>query len=285
MQSHTVTASGGTDKNTFFYSLQYLNQEGTLIETCEKRYQLRVNNTYSLLNNHFRFGEAGYVYYRENNGGSPYNQQQEGGSISYTYRQLPLIPVYDIAGNYGGGYDGPGGEPLGNGSNPVAQQQQTANNNSKFWSMQGTVFAEADFLKHFTARTAFSGNATNNFFYYAGYNPYQDYESHGNANNYTEASNYYWNYNYTNTLSYKQTFGKHSITAFAGWELKNTGGAQLGVYATNFVSLDPNFINVGKTTNPSSINLNGSQTTNTASLLLQSRFSDVLTMLMLINTC
>ncbi len=125
-QSHTVTASGGNDKKTYLYSLQYLNQQGTLIETFEKRYQARVNNTYSLLNNHFRFGESGYVYYRENNGGSSYNQQQEGGSISYTYREMPIIPVYDIRGNYGGGFDGPSGEPLGNGSNPLSVQAATA---------------------------------------------------------------------------------------------------------------------------------------------------------------
>src|SRR6202012_472417 len=135
-QSHTVTASGGTDKSTFLYSLQYLNQEGTLIETFEKRYQARVNNTYSLINNHLRFGESGYVYYRDNNGGSPYNQQQEGGSISETYREMPLIPVYDVGGNYGGGFAGPSGEPLGNASNPVAIQTRSMNDRNKTWNMQ-----------------------------------------------------------------------------------------------------------------------------------------------------
>ena len=41
------------------------------------------------------------------------SQQQEGGSISYTYREMPIIPIYDVQGNFGGGYDGPTGEPLG----------------------------------------------------------------------------------------------------------------------------------------------------------------------------
>jgi len=257
-QSHTITASGGTDHSTFLYSLQYLDQQGTLIETFEKRYQLRVNNTYSLFNNHFRFGENGYVYYRENNGGSPYNQQQEGGSISETYREMPLIPVYDVSGvNYGGGYDGPSGEPLGNASNPVAVQQRSANNLNRTWNMQGTVFAEADFLKYFTARTSFSGNAQNNFYYFAGYNTYENYESHTSPNSYDEASNYYFNYNFTNTLSYKETFGKHVISAFAGYEIKQTGGQQVGGYATNFISLDPAYVSLNQTTLPSSISLSG----------------------------
>ncbi len=202
-QSHSITASGGSDKNTYLYSLQYLNQQGTLLETFEKRYQARVNNVYSLLNNHVRFGEAGYVFYRENNGGSSYNQQQEGGSISNTYREMPLIPAHDIQGNYGGGYDGPTAEPLGNGANPLAQQERTKNDRAKSWNMQGTVFAEADFLKYFTARTAFGGNAGNTFYYFTTYNPYENYEPHTNPNGYTEVAQYYFNYNWTNSITYK----------------------------------------------------------------------------------
>jgi TonB-dependent starch-binding outer membrane protein SusC len=256
-QSHSVTASGGTDHSTFLYSLQYLDQDGTLIDTYEKRYQLRVNNTYSVLNNKVRFGENGYVFYRNNVGGSSYNQQQEAGSISETYREMPIIPVYDVAGNYGGGYDGPSGEPLGNASNPVAIQQRSANNLNRTWNMQGTVFAEADFLKYFTARTAFSGNANNNFYQIVGYNTYENYESHTSPNNYDEAANYFYNYNFTNTLTYKQSFGKHTISAFAGYEIKKTGGQQVGGYATNFTSLDPAFLSLNQTTLPTSISLQG----------------------------
>ena len=192
MQSHTVTASGGNDKNTYLYSLQYLNQQGTLIETFEKRYQARINNIYSLFDNHFRFGESAWMYYRQNRGGYSGNQQQEGGSISFTYREMPIIPVYDIKGNYGGGYAGPTGEPLSNASNPVAIQQRQQYDLDQSWNIQGTVFAEADILKHFTIRTAFGGNTNNDFNHYAAYNPYEDYESHGNPNGYSETANYFF---------------------------------------------------------------------------------------------
>ncbi|MDP9046959.1 MAG: TonB-dependent receptor [Bacteroidota bacterium] len=254
-QSHTITASGGSDKSTFLYSLNYTNQHGTLLESFFKRYQLRVNNTYSLLNNHLRFGENGYVFYTESNGNAPGNQQQEGGSISYTYREMPLIPAYDVAGNFGGGYDGPSGEPLGNGSNPLAIVERGKNDRGRSWNMQGTVFAEADFLKYFTARTAFGGNANNTFFYFTGYNPYNDYESHSNPNAYTEVALYNFQYNFTNSLSYKQSIGKHNIAAFAGFEIRQTGGQQLGASATTFVTLDPNFLTVRATTLPTSIGL------------------------------
>lgn len=256
-QSHSLSASGGSDKSTYLYSVQYLNDQGTLINTYEKRYQARVNNTYSLLNNHLRFGETGNVVYKEGNGNSPYNQNQEGGSISYTYREMPLIPAYDIAGNYGGGFAGPSGEPLGNGSNPLAIAMRSINDRSRTWNMQGTLFAEADILKYFTIRSAFGGSTGNTFYYYTGYNTYENYESHTSPNSYQEAANYFFRWNWTNSINYKETFGKHTISAFAAYELKESGGQQLGVGATTFVTLDPAFLTVGATTLPTSINLGG----------------------------
>lgn len=256
-QSHTITASGGNDHDTHLYSLQYLNQQGTLLESFEKRYQVRLNNTFSLFNNHFRFGENGWVYYRQNRDGYTGNQQNEGGSISETYREMPIIPVYDIAGNYGGGYDGPSGEPLSNASNPVAMQQRTMNDLYQQTNVQGSLYAEADLMKHFTLRTEFGGDLSNDFNHYAGYNTYENYESHTNPNSYAETASYSYAYNWTNTLSYKQIFGKHSISAFAGYEIRQNGGQQVGGYATNFVTLDPNFVTIAATTAPTSIALGG----------------------------
>ena len=258
-QSHSITASGGNDHSTFLYSIQYLDQEGTLIYTYEKRYQARVNNTYSLFNNHLRFGETGYVFYRANNGGSSYNQQQEGGSISWTYREMPIIPAYDIAGNYGGTWDSSTGEPLGNASNPLSVQSQTQYNVYNAWNMQGTVFAEADILKGLTFRTAFSGNANNFFNSYSTANLYEDSENHTSLNNDTEVSGYSFSYNYLNSLTFKRNFGKHSLNVFGAFEIKDNGGQQLGAAANTYVNMDPNFLTVNQTTNPTSINI-GSNT-------------------------
>jgi TonB-linked SusC/RagA family outer membrane protein len=254
-QRQTITASGGNDHSTFLYSLDYLNDDGTLIETFEKRYSARVNNTYSFLNNHLRFGESGYVYYENNNGGYTGDQQQEGGSISYAYRALPILPVYDIAGNYGGTYDGPSGEPLGNGTNPVQIQQQQANQFSKNENIQGQVFAEADIAKYFTVRTAFGGNY-NSF----GYNsiaeiPYESYESHGNPTGYTEVDGFSSAFNFTNTLNYKETFGKSVVSALGGYEIRETQGQQLGVSDTELPFLTTSYLTVATTTAPTTISL------------------------------
>lgn len=240
-QMHTVTASGGSDKSTYLFSLNYLNQQGTLIDTYEKRYAVRLNTTFSAANNHIRIGEAGSVTYRENNGGYGGSQQQEGGSISYTYREMPVIPVYDIAGNYAGGYEDGKGEPLGNGSNPVAVQQRTADNHAHFVIVQGNLFAEADITKHLMAKTSFGGTLFNQYYWGLSYNTYENEESHASANGNNENEQMSSAYNWTNLLQYKQVFGKHNIQAIAGYEQRYTAGREFHAQSQNLFSLDPAF--------------------------------------------
>jgi TonB-linked SusC/RagA family outer membrane protein len=253
IQSHNITASGGTDKNTYLFSLGYLDQQGTLIDTYLKRYQARINSTFAL-NDHIRIGETAYMFYREtpygnSNGYGGYGNQAENNAISMSYRIMPQIPVYDIAGNFGGTYDGPGGEPLGNAANPVAQQYRTKDNYDKTWQIQGTAFAEADFLKHFTARTQFSGTYFNDWEYgFSSLNAYNDYENHGTSNGYFENSRYQSTYNWTTTVNYKQIIGKHNISAIAGYEQREFYGRFLSGVSQSLFSVDPDYANVSNGT-------------------------------------
>ncbi len=240
-QMQTLTASGGGDKSSYLFSVNYLDQKGTLLNNYEKRYQVRMNTLFNV-KDHIRVGENAYVTYRQNNGGYNGTQQQEGGGISYTYRELPLIPIYDIAGNYGGAYDGPKGEPLGNGYNPYAVQARQSTNAADFVTVQGNLFAEADIAKYFTARTSFGVNLYNQYYHYITYNNYENFENHTSPNQDLEDDQTSYRYNFTNTLIYKETFGKHSIQVLGGFEFKKTGGREVQATAQNFFSLDPNYV-------------------------------------------
>jgi len=240
-QQHTLSASGGNDKSTYFFSANYVNQQGTMLNTYEKRYAIRMNTTFSV-KNHVRFGENAFVTFKDNNGGYNGSQQNEGGSIAYTYREMPIIPVFDVAGNFGGGYDGPTGEPLGNGSNPYAIQARQKNNRAHFVLVQGNVFAEADVLKDFTLHTSLGFNLYNQYWYAFGYNTYENYESHASPNGVDEEEQYSTQYNWTNTITYKHSFGKHNVQVFGGFELKQSGGRQFHASAQNFFSMDPNYV-------------------------------------------
>jgi TonB-linked SusC/RagA family outer membrane protein len=246
-QQHTITGSGGTDKSTYLFSLNYVNQQGTLLNDYEKRYAARVNTTTSALNNHIRFGESGFVTYEENNGGYNGTQQNEGGAIAYTYREMPIIPVYDVSGiQFGGGYDGPTGEPLGNGSNPYQLQVEQATNNAHYVRVEGNIFAEADIAKYFTVRTSIGGLLYNQYYWNIGYNPYSNFETHTNANGNSENEQMSTNYNWTNTIRYKESFGKHNIEALGGFEVKDNHGREFHAYNSGLFSLDPNYVELGQ---------------------------------------
>ena len=240
-QQQTLTASGGSDKSSFLFSINYLNQKGTLLNNYEKRYQARLNTTFSV-KDHIRFGENVYITYRENNGGYNGTQQHEGGSIAYTIREMPIIPVFDVAGNYGGGYTGPKGEPLGNGSNPYALLARQKDNLARFVTIQGSVFAEADITKHVTLRTLYGVNLYNQYYYNYGFNTYENYESHTSPNSLLEDDQLAFNYNWTNTVNYKQTFGKHDLQILGGYEVKASNGREVQASAQNFFSTDPNYV-------------------------------------------
>ncbi len=248
-QQHTLTATGGSDKSTYLFAFNYVNQQGTLLSNYEKRYQVRVNTNTSVFNNHVRFGETGMVTYRENQGGYNGSQQQEGGIIAYTYREMPIIPVYDVSGKqFGGGYDGPNGEPLGNGSNPYAiafRSTTESGTNAHFVYVEGNIFAEADLGKYFTIRTSIGGRLYNQYYWNLTYNPYEDFESHGNANGNSENEQMSSVYNWTNTIKYNQTFGKHKIQVLAGYEQKQTAGRQFSASNSSLFSLDPNYVQLG----------------------------------------
>jgi TonB-linked SusC/RagA family outer membrane protein len=241
-QSHTITGSGGNDKSTYLFALEYLNQQGTLLNNFDKKYQARVNTTTSVLNNHVRFGETGFVTYTEANGDYNGTQQQEGGPIAYIFREMPIIPVYDVAGNYGGGYDGPSGEPLGNGSNPYAILARNSTNHEHFVRVDGNIFAEGDFAKYFTVRTSIGGELYNQYYWNIGYNSYENYESHGSPNSASENEQLSSNYIWTNTIKYQETFGKHNIQVLGGYEQRENHGRQFSASAQGFFSLDPNYV-------------------------------------------
>ena len=58
--------------------------------------------------------------------------------------------------------------------------------------------------------------------YYNDINPttYENYESHANPNEIDEHEQMSSDYIWSNTATYKESFGKHNLTVFAGYEQK-----------------------------------------------------------------
>ena len=245
IQSHNVSASGGSDKSSYLFSVGYFDQQGTLISTYLKRYDVRINTTFNLAHN-FRIGENAYLFYKENpnvnnNAGVTGSGNINEGVIATTYREQPIIPQFDIKGNYGGS----GGPELGNSSSPYADQNRLNNNKAYVWDMVGNVWAELDILKHFTARTSFGGTMDNGYFYNFGYRTYENAENNS-SNGFSENAYYNTNWTWTNSLTYSNVFAeKHSIKLFGGVENVYQYGRGVGGTSLTYFTTDPNYWTLG----------------------------------------
>jgi TonB-linked SusC/RagA family outer membrane protein len=234
IQNHTVTVSAGSDKSSYLFSMNYFNQQGTLINTYLKKYDVRANTVFNVKDN-IRIGENADLVYRQNPG---FTNQNEGNAISFAYRIPPIIPVYDIMGNFAGTH----APFLSNAENPVANQKRTVNNRSNSWSMIGNVFADVDFLKHFTAHTSFGGTVENYDYWSFSPTPYNNAEGASNANSFSQGAGYNSLWQWTNTLTYSNVFGLHNIKILAGLESKKMYNRGLSAGRIKYFSTDPNYL-------------------------------------------
>ena len=254
IQNHNLSMSGANDASRFFLSLNYFNQQAITIFNFYKRYTARLNSEFNVKQN-IRVGENLQVFSAEAN--QPGNNN-EGSIVAQTFRPMAMIPVFTIKpGDYAGTAGGWGYGTWGNAKNPVALLDRNKNNRNNNVNIFGNIYAEVDIARHFTARSSFGGSINNaNSFSF----PFIEYEHVENNANTTYTENFIKNNNWiwTNQLSYKGNFGKHSISALAGEEAQKSGGRQVIGASTGFYSYNYQpFINLG---NGLTQNLGGSQT-------------------------
>ncbi|MEP7230002.1 MAG: TonB-dependent receptor [Ginsengibacter sp.] len=244
-QSHNVSVSAGSDKSSYYFSLGYLNQEGIAKFQFLKRYSVRANTQFNI-GDKIRVGENAYIFYKTN---PTYGNQGEGSPYSVAFREDAIIPVYDIKGNFGGTKS----LGLGNAQNPYANIYRSKDNRNNNWDIQGNVFAEVDFLKHFTARTSFGGTMDNYYYYYFNYVGYENAEGNTGSNSFHEGAGYGTGWTYTNTVTYNNTFGQHSVKVLLGTEAVNYHGRSLEAGRSNYFSENPNYwiLNTGSPTGQS----------------------------------
>jgi TonB-linked SusC/RagA family outer membrane protein len=242
--NHNITVSGGApDKSRYMFSFNYLNQQGIEIDNFYKRYTVRANTEFNVKKN-IRIGENIQIYTSEANSAG---NNGEGTEIGYAYRIMPLIPVYNINGDFAGTK----GSNLGNAHNPVAVRERAKNNRGFNFNLFGNMYAEVDFLKHFTARTNLGGTySTYNYYNY----PSLEYENSENSVNtiYGEGFGKSTEWVWTNQVNYKNSFGDHNISVLAGTEAIEDKGRQIDGQRSGFFSY----------TNLNYITFNSASTTN-----------------------
>jgi TonB-linked SusC/RagA family outer membrane protein len=237
IQNYQLSATGGGENALYTFSGGYLNQKGTLKYTGFTRYNFRSNTQISAFNKKVRFGENAQYSYSEGYGlgvnpNVPGEYQDQGSAIGWAYRIPTIIPVYDIMGNFAGSR----GSQLGNAENPVAFLYRGKDNKNKSNFFFGNAFAEADIIDGLIARTNFGLR-------YENYNgmtlvyPNLEFSEGSNTNSLSENEGYNTEWTWTNTLTYKKIFNKHSVSLLAGSEAIRSRTRQLTAGRNSFFIL------------------------------------------------
>ncbi|MDQ3292243.1 MAG: SusC/RagA family TonB-linked outer membrane protein, partial [Bacteroidota bacterium] len=241
IQNHQLGVSGGNESGRYAMSVNYFNQQGIMIHTGFKRYSLRANTEFNV-NKRIRVGENFQVAVGDRIV-QPGSNGFENNPTSFAYRIQPLIPVYDVAGNFAGTR----GTDLDNSNNPVSMLYRNKDNHQKEIRLFGNAYAEVDILKNLTAKTSFGVDY--NLYNYRNYT-FRDYESAEarGSNSLQTTNNYEWTWTWFNTLTYNTTFGEnHRLNFLIGTEAIKDYHEFFDASRTNFASdeLDNRYLSGG----------------------------------------
>lgn len=268
MQDHTLAISGGTNSGSYRISANYFDQDGTLIDTYFKRYSLRANSQWTV--GKLTIGESLNLG-RVETVGPPGGNQREGGPILSIIKAQPVIPVFDIAGNFAGGKS----NGLSNGPNPVRRQRINSNDVGTFDQLQGSVFGAFEVIPGLTAKTQFGFNISNSFS--QNFNDITPEESEPNfVNNYSQNFGRGTDWVWTNTLTYNRVLNeRHNLNALLGYEaIKQSGRNIFGSYGDYFLTELPLRFLQPALANPETRQINSSGGQNTlASVFGQINYS------------
>ncbi len=144
--NHQVSIAGGGDKNTYNFSLGYLNQEGIVETNKYTRYTARLQNDFQIMKSF----KMGYTV----TAGASTSDDIPGSIFRQMFAAYPVLPVYYADGSYGD----PGDYPLGDGAkfNPQVTLDYF-DQESKNYRLTGNFFGELKFARKFTFRTSIGG--------------------------------------------------------------------------------------------------------------------------------
>lgn len=245
VEEYSLQVSGGTENTRYSITGSYLNNEGILIHTGYSRYNLRTNLDFNLTD-WAQIGTSLGATLGEIRGTTG------TGAINAALRFHPMLPVYDIMGNFAG-TKSPG---TGNQNNPVAIQYRNQDDRTRQMRLLASTYAQFDILDRLNFRTTLgvdlNDNQSKN---YGRANPEFTQTNFGNS--YSESSSGRFQYNWSNTLNFIDTFrDSHSISFLVGSELvsyyADSFSASRNTYA--FEDVDYMVLNAGESNQTNSGN-------------------------------
>ncbi len=237
VQDHQISFSGGTQKTTYYISMNYMNQEGIMKNTDFSRYGTRINLK-SDLTDKFSVGfNASGSFTEDNFIANGFGINEWAGPLYSAYNFDPTLAILDDEGNYIT-------SPLLTVDNPVALaegMESTANTNR----MLASFYGEYHFTKALSAKinlgTDFVNESRKSFISSLTKTGRENGGVAANQN--VEKSNYL----VEGTLNYNKSFGIHSLNTLIGATYQKFSTNGLSNQASDFPneSLGANNLGIG----------------------------------------
>ena len=240
-QDYVLSASGGTDRSTYFISANYLNDEGIVKASNFDRYSIRLNAESQMRD---------WVKVGMNMGGSSSTQNypQSAGTAyvnSFMYSRMiaPIYPVYTYDLDGTPIYDAEGNKVPDYGNSFGRNRAYSANSNPlgvieldtrlyKRDALTTRGFVEFSFLQDFK----FIVNASNDYYAYSGLT--HQNSAYGDAQTFagrsTRNSQRTMNFSSNQLLTWNKSFDDHSIDAIVGHESSQYQFNYLNAVRTTF---------------------------------------------------
>lgn len=220
-QRHNIALNVGTDKSSSRLSLSFDNDQGTLINTYKKNLALRYNGKMQL-NKWITISEDLVWKNTTSRSKETDNDAYTGPILSAVYMPASATIYNPLDGSYGGTttedpayiekYGSNFADAHGDAVNPVRllEAENLYNKTSDVWSTTsleiGNVLPGLKFVSRFTY------NLQN--YYYKKFNPIRDEVGKPNLSNNVQEQSYRMDaWKTENTLTYDNTFGKHTVDA------------------------------------------------------------------------
>lgn len=208
---YNLSVAGGSEDTQYNLSFNYLNQQGTAKYNRFQRGGIRSNTAFT--RGRVSFGENISLSRQQNYGGINDADLGEGNIIGKNIFEQPVVPIYDIRGNFAGGK----ASGLSNLTNPLQIAYESRNNITTNDRIFGNVFGELNVSSPLSLKTALGFNLGQSAYRGFNYITPQNAEANftnGINENYSLGTEWTW----TNTLTYKGAWGRHTMNFLAGQE-------------------------------------------------------------------
>ena len=236
MTQHSIDASAASEKSQYAFNATFFSQDAVVKYQSYKRATIRLNSSTKTLGDRLEIGENFTLSLDNRFGG--YGNDGEQNAISGGYKHHPLLPNYDIAGNFAGSR----GLNLGNNYNPYASQFRNQDDRTRRSRVFGNIYTQLTIADDFKFKSSFGVNLTTNQRKDIN-RPQPEYVEGNFINNQTSSTSWDYEWTWTNTLSWAKVLNDiHDISAYVGVEAIEGFGEYFGASRQRFPFQTTNII-------------------------------------------